>query len=307
MNNKKNRKYKFVCVVSTIILSISSPFFAFSDASIFNTETKRIDINRVGPTISPEESDGSNVIIAADDASDAGFRMFKARVARARRFDEIKFGRYEQDNDLSNGTEPIDWIVLDSNDMGTLLVSKYILDCKKFNNTAANVTWEDSDLRKWLNNDFYNIAFRASEKKFIANNIIQNKKNYYYNTLSGNQTMDYVFPLSIEEAIMYFETADNFYDQQQNALNPNPLRRALGTPYAIQNGLRVAKENLEYKGCGNYWLRTLGKNENREWYSGIFAKFYVAIVQEPGYINPSGTAIHSGDDGVRPAIWLNIN
>lgn len=45
----------------------------------------------------------------------------------------VTFGRYEQDNNLGNGPEPIEWIVLDSNNGEVLLLSKYGLDVKKYN------------------------------------------------------------------------------------------------------------------------------------------------------------------------------
>lgn len=280
---------------------------SFSDTVRPTGKAKKNDFNYIGPIVEEEERTGSNIIIKTDDIYDPGYKMLKSRVSKSKRYDVVTFGNYEQDNDLNDGKEPIEWIILEVTDTKALLVSKYILDCKKFNNTAGNITWEDSDLRRWLNTTFYDEAFRYNEKMIICNDIIENKKNYYYNSSSGNQTVDRVFPLSIEEAIIYFEDAGDFYKMQENALKPNAMRRALGTPYAIQNGLRVIKEDNDYKGCGNYWLRTSGKNENREWYSGIFAKYYEAIVQEPGHINPSGTAVHSGDDGVRPAIWINIS
>ena len=39
--------------------------------------------------------------------------------------DIITFGHYEQDNNLDNGAEPIEWIVLDVQDGKALLLSKY--------------------------------------------------------------------------------------------------------------------------------------------------------------------------------------
>ncbi len=47
--------------------------------------------------------------------------------------DLYSFGSYEQDNDLTNGAEPIDWEVLDIQDNRALLISKYALDSKPYN------------------------------------------------------------------------------------------------------------------------------------------------------------------------------
>ena len=44
--------------------------------------------------------------------------------------DYITFGTYEQDNDTSNGAEPIEWEVPDVKGGKALVISKYILDAK---------------------------------------------------------------------------------------------------------------------------------------------------------------------------------
>lgn len=223
-------------------------------------------------------------------------------------YDTIVFGSYEQDGNLENGKEPIEWMIIHKEDDGkVLLTSKYILDCQKFNTYPANITWERSTLREWLNNYFYDVAFTDTEKKYVLETLNQNKKNYFYNTDCGAPTMDKVFLLSIEEAIKYFEPGVDYYTQQQNCLKPNAYRQCKPTPYAIAKGVRTSVASEQSYGYANYWLRTMGKNVEREWYSGIFAKYYAAIVQEPGYIKPMGTAIHSCDDGVRPCIWLESN
>ncbi|MBP3696995.1 MAG: hypothetical protein J6J45_05560, partial [Clostridia bacterium] len=65
--------------------------------------------------------------------------------------DYITFGSYEQDNDLSNGKEPIEWLVLDKQDGKVLVISKYALDAKPYNDEYVDVTWETCTLRSWLN------------------------------------------------------------------------------------------------------------------------------------------------------------
>ena len=80
----------------------------------------------------------------------------------------VLFGRYEQDGNLENGTEPIEWIVLGSDDNGMLLLSRYVLDCVPYKNDDERISWDKCNLRNWMNNDFYNIAFADSEKKAIT-------------------------------------------------------------------------------------------------------------------------------------------
>ncbi len=81
--------------------------------------------------------------------------------------DIVTFGRYEQDNNTSNGKEPIEWQVLAKEDNKILVISKYALDGKRYNETDTSVTWETCTLRKWLDSDFKNAAFNATEKSQI--------------------------------------------------------------------------------------------------------------------------------------------
>ena len=87
-----------------------------------------------------------------------------ASAEEVKRDDVIVFGRYEQDNDLGNGPEPIEWIVLDTQDGKALLLSKYGLDAVPYNddNNSAG-TWETCTLRTWLNDTFLNAAFTQEE------------------------------------------------------------------------------------------------------------------------------------------------
>ena len=60
--------------------------------------------------------------------------------------DIVILGSYEQDNNLSNGPEPIEWQVIGSRNGHTLLLSKYALDCKRYNESNVDITWENCTL-----------------------------------------------------------------------------------------------------------------------------------------------------------------
>lgn len=98
--------------------------------------------------------------------------------------DTVKFGVYEQDNNRSNGAEPIEWTIIGIHGDQITLLSNKNLECKKYNETWANVSWENCTLREWLNDGFYNVAFKENEKKALT---------YYY------ATGDVVYVLSAEE------------------------------------------------------------------------------------------------------------
>ena len=110
----------------------------------------------------------------------------------------VQLGQYPQ-NDISGKTkEPIDWIILETRENEALLLSEHILDCKSYNYEFKDITWEECDLRKWLNNDFYNTAFDVNEQNLILEKDIVNEDNKEYGTKGGNVTRDKVFCLSID-------------------------------------------------------------------------------------------------------------
>ena len=68
--------------------------------------------------------------------------------------DVVRFGSIEQDNNLSNGDEEIEWIVIDKRNGEAVLISKYILFFRPYNETEAIVEWANCSLREWLNTCF---------------------------------------------------------------------------------------------------------------------------------------------------------
>lgn len=94
----------------------------------------------------------------------------------------VFFGAYEQDNQQDNGTEPIEWLVLDIQDGKALLISQYALDCKPYHTIDRTVTWETCTLRNWLNTSFYNEAFLTAEQAKIATVTVSADENPSYAT-----------------------------------------------------------------------------------------------------------------------------
>ena len=112
-----------------------------------------------------------------DAVDKARITITKAQFNNIKVGDYIKFGAYEQDSDTSNGKEEIEWLVLEVKDGKALVISKYALDCKPYNESYTEVTWETCTLRSWLNNDFINAAFSAVEKTMIPTVTVSVDKN----------------------------------------------------------------------------------------------------------------------------------
>ena len=186
----------------------------------------------------------------------------------------IEFGNYPQDKD---GTEkPIEWIVMKNEGNQILLLSKYVLDAKPYNKEWEDVTWETSDIRQWLNNEFYTTAFNKAEKAKIQTSLIKNEDNSKYGTNGGNDTEDKVFLLSEKETETLFSNKEE--------------RIAKATEYATKSGVYVNEEKAAW-----WWLRSPGDNSKN-----------AAEVWNYGWVGRSGDDVDCSNDGVRPALHLNL-
>ncbi len=194
----------------------------------------------------------------------------------------VKFGKYEQDNDLTNGKEDIEWLVLEVKDGKALVVSKYSLDCKLFNESdTGGITWENCTLREWLNSEFVNEAFTNDESGMIPTVTVTADKNPDQDSEQGADTQDKLFLMSVKEVNKYFKTDEE--------------RKCEPTAYAIAQG---ASLNKSEKG-GKWWLRTVG----------ISKKYntYMTGVGVYGDLDTDGMTIQYDDYGIRPAMWINLD
>ena len=188
----------------------------------------------------------------------------------------ILFGTYEQDGNISNGKEPIEWRVLAKEDNRILVISQYALDYKRYNTTySENLTWETCTLRQWLNNDFLKAAFSNKEQAMIPIVPVSADKNPYYSTTPGNTTQDRVFLLSIPEAEEYFPFS---WDKQCK-------------PTAHAEKVGASPNNSDF--C-NWVLRTPGVSQP-------------CVV----FISKKGDVYEDGQGGnyhffIRPVLWIDI-
>ncbi len=212
------------------------------------------------------------------DSKDMAKDLIKEHPEVAQIGDIIYFGNYEQDNKTSNGKEEIEWRVLDKDADGNMLVvSRYALDCRHYHNSPVKVTWETSDIRQWLNNDFISTTFTSAQRKNIKTVTLENKDNTDYNTDGGENTEDKVFLLSIDEAKAYL---------------PSTVERVcMATKYAEAQGSQL--ESLT-KSC-RWWLRSPG--------STLFTASFVKV---DGFILQLGVPASVEKRAVRPAMWVEF-
>ncbi len=220
----------------------------------------------------------------------------------------VVFGSYEQDNDDSNGKEPIEWMVLDENENGKLLISRYVLDRVEYNTEYTDVTWETCSLREWLNEDFLNSAFTAEEQAKIATANLVNADNAYYGVDGGNDTKDKIFCLSLDEMFKYFEF--DHYDESSYSYCQDLIAPA--TSYAISNrAMNIAIEQDVYdrflKDYG-YTTDCVGMSGSYWWLRspGLSGGYACTVTYDGCTGSMSGDHVDIDEYvGVRPALYIS--
>ena len=224
------------------------------------------------------------------------------------------FGWYEQDGHENNGPEPIEWEILDENENGTLLISRYVLGYHRYNSEYTIVTWETCSLRNWLNDDFYNTAFDDNMKAKINTVTLVNEDNPYSGTPGGNDTNDKIFCLSLSELLRYYPfdywDPDGWHGFSQALITPP-------TEYVYRHGMgftgTITNENYERtlsgfnystdcvgKGCAIWWLRTPScEGRSEACVVGCYGN------AGAGFVAPSGTIPNYGIDEDKDVSWIN--
>ena len=217
----------------------------------------------------------------------------------------VVFGKYEQDGDLSNGPEPIEWVILEDDDEKMFLISRYILDCHTYQPEQEDVTWETCELRAWLNSDFYDAAFSPAAQQRILTTSVSTSGNEFWETDGGNDTQDKMFCLSLDEVWKYYEM-QRWFDEVQIGFGGDLITDM--TQYAEDNGAdhyTIEQEEFErmmiYEGydkdvigksSGGWWLRTPGHEAD-----------WACIISYKGNMGwSSDSYVNFGRMGVRPAM-----
>ena len=190
----------------------------------------------------------------------------------------VYFGQFEQDNNLENGKEPIEWrvLALDRNGEQAFLISRYALTARCYHNGETYPTWANSNIRGWLNGQFLWDAFTEKEQSAIVRSKLSNSA--YEGIDGGKDTLDRIFLISREEAANYFTgSADRLVEP---------------TEYARAMGAGVADEN----GCCWWWLRTPGTY-----------MYDAGLVYAVGGIDHTGGNVKNSTIAVRPALWVKMS
>jgi hypothetical protein len=218
---------------------------------------------RAYKTVSGTDYNGANSAVKSKKTS--------GKAATAKKGDIIKFGKY-------------DWRVLDVKDGKALIITDKVIGARSDNSGVygGGWHWENSILREYLNDGFYN-SFGKKDRTRIIKTKVSNKVIPWYNESDRNDTEDYIFLLSLDEVVKYFGDSGQL-------LNGNP-----NSEFGISDEYNKARIAYTLNGStSDWWLRTGG------YYHGE-----AAHVQDDGIVDTLGYYLF-GYHGVRPAMWITL-
>ena len=173
-----------------------------------------------------------------------------------------------------------DWRVLDMQDGRLLLLSEYAIFERKFHNAFEAVTWETSEIRRYLNREFFG-RFSAEDQARIARTVIINDDNPWFGVNGGRVTADRIFLLSIEEVVRFFGDSGELDD---------PIDRSMIHGYRQYRWVQTLEGHMV-----GWWLRSPGH-----------FPMSAGIVRIDGSIIVSGVSVDNAAFSLyaRPALWL---
>ena len=191
--------------------------------------------------------------------------------------------------------EPITWNVLSNNSGEYYILSNVLLDVHRYNEYYEGIkdghyanNYEYSEIRSWLNNDFYNSAF-ALGNSHIQTTTIDNSAattNSATNPYACDNTQDKVFLPSYQDYINSdygFSTSTSSTDTR--CCIPTDWARARGAYYNTSS---------PYLYNGYYWTRSPNSDySNNAWY-----------VYRDGSLRSSN--VHGTYFSMRPALTIKI-
>ena len=221
--------------------------------------------------------------------------------------DIVQMGTYEQDGDAET-EDPICWDVLDKDGDAVLLISHDVIAYQRFSDSRKCVIWEDSEIRTWLNQEFYAEAFDETEQASIRETTLENPSTVGFAAHvdpSGDvqvresrpDTKDKIFLLSWKEAEQYY--GNRLTDA--SVLGRRPSRAVLQKRKAIFTDLIIEELPAMYP----YSRHLPDGTERLPWMlRSTGMKDYTIFVI--GYEGKWDQDYPDSYNGVRPVMWVNV-
>ena len=218
---------------------------------------------------------------------------------------------HEDDYTFSNGeyvrkgetyyfkVEPISWQTLSEESGVSLVLCDSIIANRRYATNSNN--YAESEIRAWLNNEFYRTAFDSLQQSMIEVTEVDNSArstnpdgnptqwNNGENEYACQNTIEKIFLLSEREVTMVdygFSSYDDY--------GATTARRRQACDYARATGIWLSTEPSDYYN-GWWWLRS-------PTYRGCDL---VRVVNDDGYVRTNSNVYHN-DGGVVPAMRIRL-
>jgi len=199
----------------------------------------------------------------------------------------------------------LQWRVLDVQGLRAFIISEKIIEQRPYHRIYAEIGWEKSSIREYLQNDFIEKTFTPKEAKriYYSKNITRN--NAWYDTYSGNDTFDKVVLLTIEEVVKYFGNSGDLkahkawiVDGNKSVFKSGDLVSVVYTEseegYILHDQYDSARVAKDTDGVSStWWTRTPGYNTSS-----------VVVIGSDGVVRMNGNVVTAKTGGVRPAMWI---
>lgn len=181
---------------------------------------------------------------------------------------ELIFGSFDQDGE--DGAEDMHWFVLhvDKEANRALLISKDIIGYAPYNGTD----WKNSEIRAWLNGEFYETAFSSGERSKIIKNL--------YSEHKGEDENDVIY--EVADSISLLSRAE--YEKYMT----------FGSAVSSAVWSKKLQNEFEFNGRGEWLMRTVLDNGN------------VMNVISSGAKNNNGISTEN-NCGIRPIMWVALD
>ena len=202
--------------------------------------------------------------------------------------------------------EPIRWRILSESNGKAFILCDSVIDNQYYRDTTASSTTIDgqtvyannymySDIRTWLNEQFYNTAFGELQQALILTTEVDNSKQSTCSTINRyacDNTNDKIFLLSYQEAV------NSTYGFDSNFSANDAMRRMLASDYSRATGVMMMDTGSKYYGIGYWRLRS----------PSDFHSMSTNYVYYQGGINKSGYyGVNAKQCGVVPALNLTLS
>ena len=186
--------------------------------------------------------------------------------------------------------EPIRWTVLEEMNGEALILCDSIMTNHRYDDDANH--YELGEIRAWLNETFYEVAFNDLQKKIVAVTTVDNSASS-----TGNASNDYACEDTEDKVFLpsFGEITDDRYGFATECGTADHQRKMMTSDYARANGAFVNQAKTDV-GNGSWWLRSP--------YAANSSNAHVALYT--GTVSEGGANVASSSYGIVPALRITL-